>query len=296
MSNPLVSVIIPSYKGAESINAAVDSVLNQTYSPIEAIVVDDNGRGSAEQLATEAAMARYKGDSRVRYIAHEKNINGAAARNTGIAASKGEFLCFLDDDDRFTPEKTEKQTALFQSLPEEYGLVYGSFLEHMTEQTDRTVMADSTEDFLYRFLCNEVIACSSTVMIRRAVLDRVKGWDESFRRHQDLEFFARVADGCKVAAVSDICAEKFKLDRNMPKGKAYEEYRMHYLNKMRPIIEKFDSRRQKRLYRIHYTEIGKNYLKQKDFAAAMRWAFKTHRPVSTLVVYIRDGAAYLTRK
>ena len=69
----------------------------------------------------------------------------------------------------------------------------------MTENTDRIVKADNADNFLYRFLCNEIIACSSTIMIKRSVLDYVKEWDESFKRHQDLEFFARVACGCRVA-------------------------------------------------------------------------------------------------
>lgn len=292
----LVSIIIPTYKGADKICAAVDSVLNQTYENLEVIIVDDNGRGSNEQLATEEAVKKYADDARVLYLTHETNINGAAARNTGIRASKGEYLGFLDDDDVFLPKKTEIEVALFEQLGAEYVLVYGSFLEQMTEKTTRTVMADTTEDFLYRFLCNEVIACSSTVMIRRSVLDTVKEWDESFRRHQDLEFFARVASTGKVGCTQEVLIKKYKLDRNMPKGEVYEAYRMHYLNKMRPLIETFTPKQQRRLYDIHYTEIGKSYLKDKNLGKAMKWASKTSNPLKTFFVFARDGAAYLTRK
>ena len=115
------------------------------------------------------------------------------------------------------PRKTAVQVELFNGLSDEYGLVYGSFVERISDSASREILADSTEDFLYKFLCNETIACSSTVMIRRPVLDKVKRWDESFFRHQDLEFFARIAYNYKVACVQDICVEKFKLDRNMPK-------------------------------------------------------------------------------
>lgn len=291
----LVSIIIPTYKGSDKVAAAVESVLNQTYPNIEIIVVDDNGKGTEEQKKTENAMQIFADNPKVKYIAHEVNKNGAAARNTGIRASKGEYLGFLDDDDLFLSEKTAKEVEKFRSLPDDYGLVYGSFIEHMTETYTRTVEADNADNFLFRFLCNEVIACSSTVMIRRKVLDTVVEWDETFRRHQDLEFFARVAHDYKVSCIKDVCIEKFKLDRNMPRGKVYEEYRMHYLNKMKPIIEEFSPEQQKYLYNIHYTEIGKCYMKEKNFGTALKWAGKTSNPIKTLFVYGRDALAYFKR-
>ncbi len=292
---PLVSIIIPTYKGADKISAAVDSVLNQTYDNIEVIVVDDNGNGTEHQQLTQKAMEKYTDNPKVQYIPHQVNKNGSCARNTGIRASKGEFLGFLDDDDVFLPEKTEKEIELFNSLSDEYGLVYGSFIEHMTETYTRTLEADSTEDFLYRFLCNEIIACSSTVMIRRKVLDTVKEWDESFKRHQDLEFFARVAHSYKVACVKDLCIEKFKLDRNTPKGEVYESYRLHYLNKMKYIIDGFSAKRQKHLYNVHYTEMAKAYLKEKNIKKAMGWAMKTSNPIKTMFVFVKDGISYFKR-
>lgn len=291
----LVSIIIPTYKGSDKICSAVDSVLKQTYENIEIIVVDDNGRGTDEQKLTENKMQKYCDNDKVKYLTHEFNINGSAARNTGIRASKGEFLGFLDDDDVFLPKKTEMEVALFNSLDESYGMVYGSFVEHMNENYSRTLLADNTDNFLFRYLCNEIIACSSTVMIRRAVLEKVIEWDESFKRHQDLEFFARVASNYKVACVQELCIEKFKLDRNMPKGKTYEEYRMHYLNKMSGIIQGFTPKQQKYLYNIHYTEIGKCYLKEKDIRAALKWAKKTSNFPKTLWVFFIDGLIYFSR-
>lgn len=291
----LVSIIIPTYKGSDKICNAVDSVLNQTYENIEIIVVDDNGKGTDEQKLTEEKMSKYSGNEKVKYLTHEVNINGSAARNTGIRASKGEFLGFLDDDDVFLPEKTEIEVKLFNSLDSTYGMVFGSFVEHMNDNCSRTILADSVDDFLFRYLCNEIIACSSTVMIRRSVLEKVIEWDESFKRHQDLEFFARVASNYKVACVQDLCIEKFKLDRNMPKGKTYEEYRMYFLGKMSPIIKGFSPKKQKYLYNIHYTEIGKCYLKEKDIKSALKWAKKTSNFPKTLFVFLIDGLKYFSR-
>ena len=75
----LVSVIIPTYKGADKINSAVDSVLNQTYKNIEVIVVDDNGENEPEQLLTAEKMKKYDTFENVIYVVHIKYINGSAA-------------------------------------------------------------------------------------------------------------------------------------------------------------------------------------------------------------------------
>ena len=96
---PLVSVIIPTYKRSKSLNRAIDSVLSQTYPNIEIIVVDDNGKGSKYQLETEKSLEKYIKTDKIKYIIHDVNRNGSAARNTGFKHSRGEYINFLDDDD-----------------------------------------------------------------------------------------------------------------------------------------------------------------------------------------------------
>ena len=101
MIEGLVSVIIPTFQRAKYIERAIDSVLNQTYKNFEIIVVDDNDQESEARKEMIKRMDKYSSDSRIIYIKHEKNKNGAAARNTGINVAKGEYITFLDDDDYF---------------------------------------------------------------------------------------------------------------------------------------------------------------------------------------------------
>ena len=96
---PLVSVIIPTYKRSKSLNRAIDSVLSQTYPNIEIIVVDDNGKGSKYQIETEKSLENYIKTDKIKYITHDVNRNGSAARNTGFKHSMGEYINFLDDGD-----------------------------------------------------------------------------------------------------------------------------------------------------------------------------------------------------
>lgn len=293
--NGLVSVIIPTYKGSDKINRAVDSVLAQTYENIEVIVVDDNGGGTQEQIKTASAMEKYDGKVNVKYIFHDINRNGAVARNTGIKASNGEFLCFLDDDDEYLPHKIESQVREFEKLDESYGMMVGS-VKVIEGNYESVSKGEFKKDFLYEYLSHQADACSSTVMVRSRVLGTVKEWDESFRRHQDWEFFARVAASFNVFCIDNIGVLKYKYDNNLPKdGKVAEEYRAHYLSKMQPLIQRYTPRQQKKIYFSNYIDVGKVYLKNKNIKNAIRLAFMTKSPVRAFGVYIADGARYFKK-
>ena len=107
--NSLVSIVMPTYKGTDNICMAIEGALHQTYKPIEIIVVDDNGEGTEEQKKTEVLLSKYISSKKIKYIKHKYNINGSAARNTGMKVAKGEYFSFLDDDDYLFPDKIEKQ-------------------------------------------------------------------------------------------------------------------------------------------------------------------------------------------
>ncbi len=106
----LVSVIIPTYNRGYIIDKAIDSVLSQTYSPIELIVVDDGSNDNTKDI-----IKQY-GDS-VRYI-YQNNSGLAVARNTGLSAASGEFIAFQDSDDIWLPWKLTVQTAMMRKFPE----------------------------------------------------------------------------------------------------------------------------------------------------------------------------------
>ena len=123
--NPLVSVIIPTYKRPDMLGRAINSVLNQTYKNIEIIVVDDNDEDSEYRKETEEFMNQYSDIDNLVYLKHKFNRGGGPARNTGIENSMGEYIAFLDDDDEFLPQKIELQVEAFlNSDIDKLGLVY----------------------------------------------------------------------------------------------------------------------------------------------------------------------------
>ncbi len=102
--NPLVSCIIPSYKRNDTITRALDSVLAQSYSNIEIIIVDDNTPNDDYSLKLQSIVNSYN-NLKIIYLQQENHINGAAARNFGIMHSHGDIITFLDDDDEWCSSK-----------------------------------------------------------------------------------------------------------------------------------------------------------------------------------------------
>lgn len=108
----LVSVIIPCFNSARTIELALASLLAQTHAQWECVLVDD---GSTDQTAELASRI---GDPRIRVIRHSSNLGRAQARQTGLQAARGDYLCMLDSDDWILPTKLEEQLACLRGYPE----------------------------------------------------------------------------------------------------------------------------------------------------------------------------------
>jgi glycosyltransferase involved in cell wall biosynthesis len=110
--------VLPTYNRADLLPNSIESVLNQTYADLELVVVDD-----ASSDRTEPVVRGFD-DPRIRYVAHETNQGVSAARNTGIARSRGDIVAFQDSDDEWLPEKLRKQMDVFNNAPPDVGVVY----------------------------------------------------------------------------------------------------------------------------------------------------------------------------
>ena len=192
----LVSVIIPTYKRSDCLLQTIESVLSQTYPSIEIIIVDDNGLGSKFQVETQEKLQSYIDEKKIIYIPHEVNKNGAAARNTGFRASKGEYINFLDDDDVLMPEKIERQVSFLEKQSMDVGATYcNSRLTFRTRFTGRVKTIETNYDaegnLIKEYLKNEMHFNTSSLLFRRSVVEELNGFDESYRRHQDYELLLR---------------------------------------------------------------------------------------------------------
>lgn len=192
-SNLLVSTIIPTYNRAHIICEAVDSALAQTYRHIEVIVVDDGSKDDTLEL-----LKGY-GD-RIRVIS-QANGGPAAARNRGIAVSRGELVAFLDSDDIWLPEKIKQQVILLEragaSVPCCLCNILMKWKSGDRASFDIALLKPSAEEGLWLNV-DEVLATRSVlfnqgIIIRREVLDKIGGFDENIRYLEDYEFPLRLS-------------------------------------------------------------------------------------------------------
>ena len=182
-----VSVVVPTFNRAWALAGAVDSVLAQTSSDFELIVVDD---GSTD--GTEALLAAY--GNRIRVLC-QSNAGVSAARNAGIVAARGELIAFLDSDDRWLPEKLAVQKSFFDAWPEALicqteelwvrnGVRVNPRRRHQKLSGD--IFLPSLE------LC---LVSPSAVMMRRQLFDRVGLFDETLPACEDYDLWLRA--GCR---------------------------------------------------------------------------------------------------
>jgi glycosyltransferase involved in cell wall biosynthesis len=186
---PKVSVIIPTFNRKEFLRSAIQSVLNQTLRNFEIIVVDD---GSAEDVRT---IVNGFQNNRIKYLRHEKNKGEAAARNTGIINSRGEYIAFLDDDDTWFPEKLSLQTSLLEKTTMSTGAVYTGYLavDHVSHRTLYKKVPEKKGNVYKDLLVKNLIGTPSTVLIRRACIDHTGLFDENIYYGVDHDFYLRIA-------------------------------------------------------------------------------------------------------
>jgi glycosyltransferase involved in cell wall biosynthesis len=195
----LVSVIIPCYRQAHFLGEAIESVLRQTYPHVEVVVVDDGSPDNAEAVA-----ARYPG---VRYI-RQSNQGRSAARNAGLRWSNGNYVVFLDSDDRLLPGALGAGLAALKAHPE-CAFVYG---HHRLIGSDGAIVEERPPkpvegDPYAALLRDNYIMMNATVMYRRSVFQAVGIFDTRLEVSEDYDLYLRVARRFPICGHGRLIAE-----------------------------------------------------------------------------------------
>ena len=222
----LVSVVIPCYNQAHFLHEAIENALAQTYSHREILVVDD---GSTENIAEVAA-----GYPKVRYIRQE-NSGVSAARNTGLKQSRGEYLVFLDADDRLLPEALKIGVNYLREHPDcafaagccRLIVADGSLLD---DEPNHPHVA--SEHYLELLRGNYRIWCPGSVIYQRTAFDVVNGFDPSLGPGADYDLYLRIARDSPI-----FCHNRFVADYRLHRS----SMSVDHLSMLREVLKALDS-------------------------------------------------------
>jgi len=194
MSHILVSVIIPTFNRENTIVNTIESVQHQTYKNLEIIVIDD---GSTDN--THILLENYGDEIK---LFHQKNSGVSSARNKGIRNSTGEIIMFLDSDDIWLPQKVERQVDLFSQLGENISSCWCNLILRQPDGTEEDALKKQNLNPAFNegiwlnplpFFSSRFLHFNQSIAIRRSVLLKIRGFDESLKVIEDMDFALQLA-------------------------------------------------------------------------------------------------------
>ena len=275
---PSVSVVIPTYNRLKSLPRALESVLRQTFEDIEVIVVDDcSTDGTWDYLQSIH-------DPRLRIIRHETNKGGSAARNTGIAAARAVLVAFQDSDDEWLVTKLATQVEEYRRVNDpEYGAIYcakitsgeGRFGVYGPREVQYMPLPgyDKTSGDISRELVRRAMISTQTLMVRKDLLIRIGGFDETLKLGQDWDMTTRLARITKFLFVDKPLALCFTSTDSISKVKTNQA-----IARKKMLEKHFDLISQDRpLHASYLSEIARVYQRAGCWRQSLPWAVKALR-------------------
>ncbi|KKP77930.1 MAG: Glycosyl transferase family 2 [candidate division WS6 bacterium GW2011_GWF1_35_23] len=254
MKNPRISVIIPAYNRAHTLDRAVQSVINQTYTNWELIIVDDASTDDTENLVKKYI------DEKIKYYRNSVNKQKSYSRNRGVKVSVGEYVAFLDSDDEWLPEKLERQIS---SLEDKYvGCFTGAYKVLGEKKIARHPVIK--ESLLLDILKNRIsISMGSTCLVKKDIFERVGGFREEMTVNEDLELAIRLCSGNSFTLISEPLINIYDVDKPR-KAERVEEAKEKLLKYSEKIINRFSENDQKIIYAKQYLSISRAYAAEGD--------------------------------
>lgn len=195
---PRISVVVPAYDAMPFLPATIGSLLAQTETDFEAIVVDN---GSSD--GTTRYLAGIE-DPRVRVVRLDENAGLSGGYNAGLSAARAPYCAFLEADDLWNSDKLARQAAVLDR-ESEVGLVYTwvELIDAESRRSGRTIGRPIEGDVRQELLSDVVVPCGSSPMMRRELLLAVGGWDEELRSSPDWDLYLRLADLTRFRVITE---------------------------------------------------------------------------------------------
>lgn len=279
-STPKVSVVIPTYNRGTTIRDSVGSVLRQTFTDLELIVVDDCSSDNTLDVLRDIQ------DPRLRIERHDVNKGSSAARNTGIRVAKAPYVAFQDSDDEWLPTKLERQVAALEAAGPKYKAVYCGMLVMGTEEILQkkgvirpsvryvpSAQIDVVEGDLLSSLLRYSVISTQTLMVQRDVLNAIGGFDEQLRALEDWECAIRISQTSLIAHIVDpLVIQRFSHDSITQSIDKRVNAREQIVKKHMGLLSA-----DKQLLRSHYEVIAGGYQLTGEYARSRGWYLKALR-------------------
>jgi glycosyltransferase involved in cell wall biosynthesis len=190
---PIISVVIPVLNRPDELRVAIQSVLAQTMQDLEIIVVDD---GSTDDTQTIAVAQKYSAQhpEKIRFIQHPHNQGVSAARNTGIAAARGEFIALLDSDDTWYPDKLRQQLVTLKAAPDVQNTIcICDYLWVDKSDNSKTMLFEPSmrDDLTMRILFGAINNMGTTMIAHRDTFKNTGVFDETMNVAEDIDWLIR---------------------------------------------------------------------------------------------------------
>lgn len=202
MKPPAVTVIIPNYNNAAVIRRAIDSVLTQSFTDFELLVLDDASTDESVEV-----IRSYQ-DPRLRLLVNEVNTGVAGVWNRAVRNARAEWVALLDSDDSWEPEKLARQMAFLQAYPTLSGCTCG--YRHLCLDGTQIVVPRERDTRIRQVLFHNVLHIGTTLVVRRGVFEEIGWFDESLRRGQDTDLLLRLLAKEQLAVVPEVLASVYQ--------------------------------------------------------------------------------------
>lgn len=292
-----VSIIIPVYEVSAYIERCLQSVLNQTYTDIECVIVDD-ATPDDSIVKCERMISAYQGPIRFCILHHERNRGLSAARNTGAAAATGEFLYYLDSDDEITPDCIEKLMGCVAAHPDVemvQGVVYRHFLRGKENKYPKSIETsyvgtnDLVRDCFYKTEQIDIVVWNK--LLRRSFIEENGLFCREGLLHEDVlwSFYLLKHLSC-VAFCPDVTYHFWQRPHSITTGNGVQ-LRMKSLAKIyREVLESLTPGHEREEYNFYAIRISREYVRYGGIVPEYRQVFKLYiKECSRL----GDGSLYL---
>lgn len=268
----LVSVIIPTFRRNDYLKRAIESVILQTYTNIEVIIVDDNFKNDLYSKKVQEIIKEFN-NSKIKYINPKNHKNGSFARNEGLKVARGMYISFLDDDDYWDKTKVEKQVKLLATLNKEYIAVACLKVYVNKNKIIRAGLPYKDGDVLEKILMRDIDISTCTTLIYHNCIKEIGGFDINLKRKQDIEFYIHLFRNGKLKLLKEHLAF-IDISNDINNNLNYNELvnmNENFFFSIKDVLDNYSLKKQKQIRAIYDFECGRHlWIKEKKIFLSIK--------------------------